>query len=194
MKLTIQLRKEITERATKKLRVAFDKAFKKAENYSLKKHALDYIGTSKERERMNKLPNGWMRTTSSLTFSLPSYDCYEYIFSDNGQIRTERVSPLRNLGTVQFKPNVRLPNDKSTYGMQAPEEFKKIFLNLVELHKGWQDTREQLYINLKQYKTLEDLCEAWPEGEEFTKNLSVRSVTTALAVRWSDINTKIAAD
>lgn len=195
MKLNLDLREMIVDKATKKLRDDFCESMKKLEEYDLKKTVLDWIGTKNERARINRAPEGWFPTKDYFYIRTPDNGDRgkDFIIKGNGACVWDYNGAFANLGQVNFDDPIRVPYGKYRCGayIPTPIEFKDLWFETLDKHEAYQNAREQIYMNLKSYKSMAELEEGWPEGIEFYTGLSVNASVTALAVKWDGINEKI---
>ena len=186
MKLTREMRAKIATNAVAKLRNNHDALLKKINSTNLKVVVLDAIGTKSERTKMSKLPDGWMCDSTYFYLDAPDVDLVHKSVNGNGQIQSDKRCFRFDHNRVDMGDRVRYPYHRG-YHLNVTGKLRDLIYEYATAYNLTYSTLEQIYINLKSYKTVDEMKKCWPDGVKFYTGFTP-ATTVALAVRWESVN------
>jgi hypothetical protein len=192
MLLNNKMREKIARNAVENLKLKYEALHKKIESFDYREAVLNSIGTKAEIKKMIALPSGWMSQSKYFYISFPKIDLKSICIDGNGKVQnTVRDFRIDN-SRIDFNDPVRYPADTG-YHIELCGDIVDLARKYADAHNLMYSTMTQIYVNLKQYKTTEEMAKAWPEGKKFYAEVGPEQCV-ALAVRWDGINETIGAD
>jgi hypothetical protein len=192
MLLNNKMREKIARNAVENLKLKYEALHKKIESFDYREAVLNSIGTKAEIKKMNALPSGWMRQSKYFYISFPKIDLKSICIDGNGKVQNNVRDFCVNNKRIDFNDPIRYPEIKG-YHFELSGDNVDLARKYADAHNLMYSTMAQIYVNLKQYKTTEEMAKGWPEGKKFYAEVGPEQCV-ALAIRWDGINDTIGAD
>jgi len=182
-KLNYGMKDHILHQATEKLRKKKDKALDSLEQ-AMEKHMETYF-SKEDQALIDSLPEGWLHSTTKISFKLPMKRDNYFCFHSKKDVKVDDGRWVE-LG----KPKRYPCNHTISWGVPPTDRITKLYFKYHEELNNYHQTGAELWGRLKAFKSYNKLVEAWPEVKKYVKGYTPE-MTTALAVRFDDINAKI---